>query len=87
MFRAVRPAGEVSWVLGWVFWFLLGLYGPGMCIVFSFPFFFVFFFLFFKCDISFFLDRGLLTDRVGSYMMFTYMVKQRKKTLSKLEQK
>ncbi|EMF10515.1 PTPLA-domain-containing protein [Sphaerulina musiva SO2202] len=52
MFRAVRPAGEVSWVLGWVFWFLLGLYGP-----------------------------------VGAYMMFTYMVKQRKKTLSKLEQK
>lgn len=46
MFRAVRPAGEVSWVLGWVFWFLLGLYGPGMCIVFLFLFFF--FFLFFN---------------------------------------
>lgn len=85
MFRAVRPAGEVSWVLGWVFWFLLGLYGPGRCIVFLFLFVFVFFF-FFKCDF-FFLDRGVLTDRVGAYMMFTYMVKQRKKTLSKLEQK
>lgn len=53
------------------------------CFFFSF---FFFFFLFYKCD-YFFLDRGVLTDRVGAYMMFTYMVKQRKKTLSKLEQK
>lgn len=50
MFRAVRPAGEVSWVLGWVFWFLLGLYGPGMCIV------FLFYFLLFFIVFSFFLN-------------------------------
>lgn len=56
--------------------------------------FFFFLFLFFSFvlflifnAIFFFLDRGVLTDRVGAYMMFTYMVKQRKKTLSKLEQK
>lgn len=63
MFRAVRPAGEVSWVLGWVFWFLLGLYGPGMCIVFSFLFFFFsfsfVFFSFFLMRYFFFLGPGV----------------------------
>lgn len=53
MFRAVRPAGEVSWVLGWVFWFLLGLYGPGMCIVFLFSFFFYFLLFFIVFSFSF----------------------------------
>lgn len=52
-----------------------------------FLFLFLFFFFFFQMRYIFFLDRGVLTDRVGAYMMFTYMVKQRKKTLSKLEQK
>ncbi|PPJ55015.1 hypothetical protein CBER1_05656 [Cercospora berteroae] len=47
MYRAVRPAAEVSWILKPVFYFLLGLYVP------------------------------------GSYMMFTYMIKQRRKVLGK----
>jgi hypothetical protein len=54
-----------------VFWFCLGLYGPG-------EFFLILFF--YPC----YSIAGIVSNKgVGSVMMYSYMLKQRRKTLAK----
>jgi very-long-chain (3R)-3-hydroxyacyl-CoA dehydratase len=69
MYRAIGAAGEKSGVLAGVFWVCLGLYVPG------------------KLSLCYVVEGDWERSELrlmwctGSYKMYTYMIKQRKKAL------
>lgn len=71
MYQSIEPVGKISPVLPPVFYFLLALYVPGKL-----------------SSLRTAIGQLKLTIQLpGAYTMFTYMVKQRKKTLGRQQKR